>query len=80
MNDPYSFPAVQLLDPLGTKIVLSEDASQEGCCTLSITARHGGDPEAILNRSTAILLRRALGLWIEYLDTALMPDDDDLDE
>jgi len=78
--DPYTFPAVQLLDPVGTKIVLSEDPQQTDCCTLRVSPKHGQEPEAVLNRSTAILLRRALGLWIEYLDSLTIVEGDDIEE
>lgn len=62
-----TFPSVALLDALGTRIVLAEDQQQEGCAILSIAPKHGGEPEIILNRSTVVLLREALGLWLQYL-------------
>lgn len=79
MSDDYRFPAAVLLDPLGTRIVLTEDAQQDACLNLRIQPRHGGEPEVIVNRTTAILLRRAIGLWLEHLESGIVPvlEDDD---
>ncbi|NCA17760.1 MAG: hypothetical protein EBS90_12090 [Betaproteobacteria bacterium] len=70
MNE-YMFPSVCLMDPLGTKVVLSESRKQDGCAVLRIEPRMLGsaEPELTLNRSTAVLLRQALKLWIRHLDT-----------
>lgn len=81
MSDDFRFPAATLLDPLGTRVVLTEDAQQDDCLNLRIQARHGGEPEAVLNRTSAILLRKAIGLWLDYLDQGLVPVlDDESDE
>jgi hypothetical protein len=83
MSD-YVFPSVTLCDPLGTKIVLTEDPGQLDCLNIRIQARAGSDPEVVLNRTTAVLLQRALGLWLEHLEAAaglaLDDEEDDPDE
>lgn len=81
MTDEFRFPAATLLDPLGTRIVLTEDLQQDACLNLRLQSRHGGEPEAVLNRTSAILLKKAIGLWLEHLDSGIVPViDDDSDE
>lgn len=82
MTTEFTFPQVVLQDPLGTRIVLVESRTQDGCAVLRVDPKLATDPEAILNRTTAILLRKALGLWIKHLDETYVVvdgDDDELD-
>lgn len=82
MSD-YAFPSVTLCDPLGTKIVLTEDPRQLACLNIRLQPRVGGDPEVVLNRTTAILFQKAVGLWLEYLEaeaSLALDEEDDPDE
>ena len=69
MTTDHRFPSATLLDPLGTRIVLTEDTKQNECLNIRIQPRHGGDPEVVLNRTTAVLLQRTLELWLEHVDS-----------
>jgi hypothetical protein len=82
MSD-YVFPSVTLCDPMGTKIVMTEDSRQLACLNIRLQPRAGGDPEVVLNRTTAILLQKALGLWLEHLEgevSLALDEEDDPDE
>ena len=81
MNSDFMFPAVCLCDPLGTKIVLTEDTQQSASLNMRLVVRAGGSPEIILNRSTAVLLQKSLELWLEHLESVgTIPIDDDLED
>lgn len=79
MTSEFVFPSVVLGDPLGTRIVLAESRKQDGCAVLRVEPKLSAEPEALLNRSTAVLLREALSLWIKHLDEAYVVVDGDED-
>lgn len=84
MTGEYMFPSVTLLDGLGTKVILAESRKQDGCAVLRVEPRLSTEPEVTLNRSTAVLLRHALTLWINHLDSDYVvvdeAEDEDLEE
>lgn len=76
-----AYPPVALMDGLGAVVRLYDSRTQEGCAVLRIEpAKFSSEYEVILNRSTASLLRKALGLWLDVSeDRVLIEDPDELE-
>lgn len=67
MSDEPVFPPVALMDGLGAIVRLSDSPTQPGSALLRIEpAKFSTEHEALLNRTTAELLRRSLGLWLRH--------------
>ena len=77
MSDEPAFPPVALVDGLGAKVRVYDSPTQEGCAVLRLEpAKFSAEPEFVLNRSTAFLLRKALGLWLEHSAGQLFDPDE----
>ena len=69
MSDEPAFPPVALMDGLGALVRLTDSPKQPGSALLRIEpAKFTSEHEVLLNRSTAELLRRALGLWLRHAE------------